>query len=384
MSNRSKNESLRILRISTDVYPEIMGGGSLHAHEMSRLQSEMGHQVTLLTSDHGDRSAPRIEERAGYTIHRSRQVARPIENSIMPGIIPQIWQLADDHDVIHAHSHLYFSSNIAALLARVVDTPFVLTNHGLRSQTAPNLVMNTFLRTIGRLTFESADQILCYTETDLKRLRRLNIEAPISIIHNGVDCEKFTPQAGESQEKQILFVGRLKESKGVYSLIRAFARVTDEHPQATLTIVGEGPLKDSLVDLVEKHHLSDKVEFRGNIPNHELPSIYAESTVFSLPTNAEGLPRTVLEALACETPVLTSDLPQLEPLVEGVGLTFSRGSLDKLECGLRKMLDDAERREMMGKRGRKRVMKNYSWAETVRETTDVYYKILEKSETMDD
>ena len=78
------SEELSILRISTDTYPDVLGGGALHAHEMSRLQAEMGHDVTLLTSDHGDSEQPRRETRAGYAVRRYRQLARPFGNSITP------------------------------------------------------------------------------------------------------------------------------------------------------------------------------------------------------------------------------------------------------------------------------------------------------------
>lgn len=369
-------DGLDILRISTDTYPEILGGGALHAHEMSRMQAEMGHDVTLLTSDHGDCDASRVEERAGYTIRRYRQVARPFGNSITPGMVPAIRRLASEHDVVHAHSHLYFASNVAAALSYIDDTPLVVTNHGLYSQTAPGPVMSLFLRTVGRFTFESADRVLCYTETDRERLRDLGIDTAVSVIHNGIDCETFRPDAGEGRERRVLFVGRFNEAKGVHRLVEAFAGIAADDPDVTLTLVGDGPMEDRLRELVSAHGVADRVEFAGRVANDELPSVYTESAVFALPSDAEGLPRTVLESLACETPVVTSDLPQLEPLVDGVGLTASEGSVDALEDALRELLGDESRRRAMGECGRERVVENYSWAETVRETTDVYRELL--------
>lgn len=371
------SDGLRILRVATDAYPHILGGGAIHVHEMSKAQAEMGHDVTLLTSDHGDRSAPREERRDGYWIRRYRQVARPFGNSITPGMLAEISLLAPNCDVIHAHSHLYFTTNATAALARVIETPLVVTNHGLHSQTAPKWVMEPFLWTVGRFTFNAADRVLCYTETDRERLRERNITAEISTINNGIDCETFEPTADRRDDTQVLFVGRFNESKGVHRLVEAFAGLTETFPDATLKLVGSGPLEDRLHALVSEHGITDCVEFTGTVPNEELPAVYANSTVFVLPSDAEGLPRTVLEAMACETPVVTSDLPQLEPVVDGAGLTVPRGSIDELRTSLADLLRDPDRRAEMGRLGRERVVAEYSWAATVRETTDVYREILD-------
>lgn len=371
------SESLRVLRVSTDTYPEVIGGAALHAHEISRMQAEMGHDVMLLTSNHGNLSYPHTDVREGYRIKRYSEVARPFGNSIMPKLILDLPRLAKNYDIVHAHSHLYFSSNIAGLISRFSDTPLVLTNHGVFSQTAPKLVQAAFMRTIGTFTFESADRVLCYTDTDRQRLIERGIKTPISVIPNGVDCELFTPDAGSSRVPRILFVGRFKAAKGPQRLIKAFSGLAADFPKTTLTLVGEGPLKDELVAMTRRYNIENRVEFTGRLKNKELPEMYAESLVFVLPSDMEGLPRTVLEALACETPVITSNLPQLEPLVDEVGKTVPKGDIDKLESTLREILENRSQRQEYGRQGRTLVVDEYSWKETVRRTTEVYYELLD-------
>ena len=367
---------LRVLRVSTDTYPELIGGGAIHAHELSRMQAEMGHSVTLLTSDHGDHHSPDRERRAGYDLRRYREFARPFGNSITPGMIPALSRLAASHDVVHAHSHLYFSSNLAAVVARVSDTPLVVTNHGLYSQSAPKAVQNAFLRSVGRFTFESADRVLTYSEPERSELRSLGVSAPISVVHNGVDCERFAPAAGEPGGSQVLFVGRLKETKGVHRLVEAVAGLVGKVPDVSLKVVGEGPQREELGDLVGRLGIEDRVTFTGRLPNDELAEVYAESTVFALPSTAEGFPRTVLEAMACGTPVVSSDLPQLEPVVGEVGATVPAEDAAALESALRAFLTDETRRSASARAGRQLVYERYSWAETVAKTTRIYYELL--------
>jgi len=120
--------------------------------------------------------------------------------------------------VIHAHSHLYFATNLAALKRRVGDIPLAITNDGLFSQNAPEWVFDLYLRTVGRWTFNQADQIFCYTDEDKRRVRELGVRSPITVVSNGIDTERFTPEGStseliESDGPVVLFVGRLVEGK---------------------------------------------------------------------------------------------------------------------------------------------------------------------------
>lgn len=377
--NSGTRGQLHVLRIVSDAYPEVLGGGALHAHLMSKHQADAGHDVTMVTSDHGDTTRPREERRDGYTIRRLRELRRPFGNSITPGLVRVLSSLGDEYDVVHAHSHLYFSSNVAAAAARINDVPFVITNHGLHSQTAPAWVQKVYLPTVARFTFDSADRVFCYSATDRDRLRRRKVSAPIRVISNGIDCEQFRPDRGTGRRKGVLFVGRLNENKGVDRLFDAFVGLSEEFDDTTLEIVGSGPLREPLERKRSKHGLDDRVVFTGRVPNAELPRIYSEASVFVLPSSNEGMPRTVLEALASGTPVVTSALPQLEPIVDGAGITVPPGATHDLEAAIGRLLENSAGREEMGKLGRERVVERYSWEHTVEETTREYYRVIEEA-----
>lgn len=370
------NDSLKILRVATDIYPEKLGGGALHAHMMSKRQAERGHDVTVLTSKHGDQSLPARAERDGYRVCRNQELVELFGNSITPGTIRSLATRLGAYDVVHAHSHLYFSTNVAAGLLRLSKTPLVLTNHGLISQTAPRAIQKVYLPTVGRFTFNSADRVLCYTEVDRERLHEQDISAPVSVIHNGIDCSIFRPISSVPTRKQLLYVGRLNEAKGVDRLIQAFEQLHAEFPELSLKIVGDGPMRESLRKLCERREIEDRVTFLGTVPNEELPRVYNESRVFVLPSDAEGLPRTVLESLACGTPVVTSDLTQLESVVEGCGFQVPPESIDELAAAIRRLLVEEDTYEQLQDRAQARVTSDYSWSETVEQTIAVYRELL--------
>ena len=372
---RRNNESaLNILRIATDLYDDVTGGGAIHAHSMSKKQAESGHDVTVLTSDHGDRSRPDVTESDGYTTVRHREVARPFENSITPGVLESLRERLPAADIVHAHSHLYFTTNIAAAVARLSDTPLVVTNHGLISQTAPKWVQKFFIPTVARFTFNSADRILCYTDTDRKRLRKRNVEAPIDVIDNGIDCQQFTP-ASDTPDRQLVFVGRLTNVKGVPLLLNIFSDLVDRYPNLDLRIVGDGPQRSTYEARCGELGITDRVTFVGDVDYGEMPDQYRDSMAFVLPSHNEGLPRTVLEAMACETPVVTTALPQLEPVISGAGYTVERGAKDEFVDAIGRLVENESIREQFGAAGRRQVVENNSWAETVRRTTNLFYDL---------
>lgn len=110
---------------------------------MSRNQPAMTHDVTVLTT-RTDPSLPRVEEIDGYTVLRVNPGISVLGNNISPAVARVLWGAdADDYDVIHAHSRLYFSTNLAALKARLGDIPLAITNHGLYSQSAPSVFSST-------------------------------------------------------------------------------------------------------------------------------------------------------------------------------------------------------------------------------------------------
>jgi glycosyltransferase involved in cell wall biosynthesis len=109
-----------------------------------------------------------------------------------------------------------------------------------------------------------------------------------------------------------------------------------------------------------------------------MPKEYSESAALALPSRNEGMPRTVLEALACETPAVTSALPQLEPVLSEGGIMVPEPDATGLTRALSQLLDDDVQRHRMGKRGRERVTEHHSWETAVTETINEYYRLLDQ------
>lgn len=371
---------MRILRVAQNVYPSVTGGGAYHVHAMSRDQTVAGHDVTVVTvAQEGE--SPGIEEQGGYTIVRCRAPLELLGNTISPGVAHYLRRVSE-YDIIHAHSHLYFSTNVATLGSTFSETPLTLTNHGLYSQSVPEWLFNGYLRTVGKWIFNAADIVFCYSETDRDRLRDLGVDSNISVVANGIDVTRFSPDGPVSDDVDtdtpaLLFVGRLTEGKRPADAIQALARVRENHPDAHLYVAGDGESRETLEALVTDCALGDAVTFLGHVDYDEMPRLYRAANVLVLPSRAEGMPRTVLEALATETPVVTSDLPQLRSLTDAAGHAVPIGDIEALAAALTTVLSDPEKARTMGTKGRKMVTDRYTWAETVRETTERLTTLVE-------
>jgi len=312
---------MRILRVAPWIYPDTKGGGDYHVYAMSRDQAAMGHDVTVLTTRE-DESLPRVEELDGFTVVRVSPGVTLLGNDVSPAVARYLWHAdSDDYDVMHAHSHCYFSTNLAALKRRLGDIPLAITNHGLYSQSAPERIFSLYLRTLGRWTFNQADVVFCYTDVDKERVRELGVTSQIEVVPNGIDTERFTPEGPTSElidaeGPVVLFVGRFVEGKRPGIAVAAFAEVLAEFPDAELYLCGEGPLQDELESQVAELEIIESVTFLGHVPYDEMPKVYRSGDVLVLPSRAEGVPRTVLEAKASGTRVVVSELEQIKNVLD--------------------------------------------------------------------
>jgi glycosyltransferase involved in cell wall biosynthesis len=366
---------MRILRVAGDLYPAVVGGYGLHVHHMSRLQAKIGHSVTVYTSSAEGR--PSEETIDGYHVMRFKPMLKLYGNKIQPGILLTLLAHRNEYDIVHAHSHMHFTTNVCAFARKFISVPLVITNHGLMSQTAPKWLNDIFLPTVGKWTFSAADMVICYTEEEKAIIVGLGIDpAKVRVIHNGIDTSLFHPDAKKKRTGRILWVGRYVPGKCVDDLVEAFALVSRTYPHLLLQMVGEGPLKGLIKEKVHRLGLDDRVEMCEFVPNAKLPALYRSSDMFVLPSMTEGVPRTLLEAMACGVPVVCTNLPQLAPILEGCGLQVPVNNAKELAAAITRLVDDVQMADTLGEAGRAKVHRDYSWEDTVQKTIMLYREIL--------
>jgi len=369
---------LRILRIVHRLHPPDIGGISLHAHALSKAQANMGHHVTVFTSR--QYGMLRHEFRDGYEIYRFPELAHPLENPLTLSMMPAL-MTADLRrvDIVHAHSHLFFSTNLAALKRKLSSTPLVITNHGFRVQRGPwlDLAQDVYLATMGAWTLRAADKVISLTTDEARRVCSLGVPASKSvIIPNGVDVDLFRPTGEPETDDTILWAGRFVEEKGVKYLLEAVRLVSNEMPSARLLLAGYGPLEDPLKSYTRQLGVSKNVIFRGPVDQATLASLMNKSSVFALPSLSEGLPNVVLEAMACAKPVVATDGIGLNSVISDAGVFVPAKDPRSLADAILRLMSDRALRTELGQHGRSIVVKNHSWKTVAEATTRLFQELV--------
>ena len=205
----------------------------------------------------------------------------------------------------------------------------------------------------------------------------------LRVIHNGVDTQRFEPQALARRPNSLIFVGNSDNwTKGTRYLFAALARL--RHLHFRLTMVGRVEAQlEWTVRLVDQLSLRDNIDFVGHVSTEQLADLYATSELAVCPSLYEGFGLPALEAMACGTPVVGTRTGGLPEVIEhGVtGLLVPPADVAALADAIARLMTDDRRRGEMGKAARDSAVERFSWASTAARTLDVYQEVAEEFRT---
>lgn len=327
-------------------------------------------------------AAPRAETRHGIHVDHPRFLAIPrIGMTLAPfllyagavGAVERARRGGFDFDLIDAH-YFYPDGVAATLLGHRFRRPVVITARGTDVNVLPSfalprrMIVRAATRAAGIITVSRAlrDSLVALGVTD----------GHIRVLRNGVDLTLFHPHDRTAQRRALglsgptmLSVGNLLEAKGHHLAIEALTSM----PGVTLLIAGDGPFKPELEARAAAFGVSDRVRFLGRRPHDELSGLYEAADVLVLASAREGWPNVLLEAMACGTPVVASDvggIPEVVTAPEAGRLLPERTSA-AVAAAVKSLFaappDRAATRAYAEK---------FSWDETTRGQLDLFKEIL--------
>lgn len=243
---------------------------------------------------------------------------------------------------------------------------------------------------------EHVSHFIAITEKAKKALMIEGVNSErISVIHPGIDCDKFKPAEKSddaikkfslSQEKaKILFVGRLVPEKGIFDLLYAFSALLKNTKNVELLIVGSGSkeIKNEIFKLFTKLNIVDSVKFLGSAPYSVMPQIHNLADVFCLPsvetkTWAEQFGYSMAEAMACGKPVVSTCTGSIPEVVKdrSTGILVEPNNPVKLRSALEELLLDTQEREAFGRNARSWVLQEFEARNIASQLAGIYSKFV--------
>ncbi|MEX2110106.1 MAG: glycosyltransferase family 4 protein [Gemmatimonadaceae bacterium] len=362
---------LRIALVTEYYYPHL-GGICEHVHFFAREARRYGHQVDIITSNiPGARPEPHVIRIGNsQSVYANGSQARFTWGLELRKDLRRVFSLGQ-YDIVHVHSPL--SPMLPVLAIEEADCPVVGTFHTYFDR--------SLAYTVGKRYFQqklnSLHAAIAVSHSTTIALNRY-FEANWTIVPNGIDTDIFNPHAPRpagvrTDVPVILFLGRFDPRNGLITLIDSFKKVRGKYREAQLVVVGDGPLRNHYYRAAG---CDPDITFVGSVLR-DRPGYYANSAMYACPTTKASFGITLLESMACETPVVCSDIYGFRDVVkhEREALMVHCGDTNALADALVRLLDDETLRARLGKRGRQEAQQ-YSWASVTEAVLDIYTAVL--------
>jgi len=232
------------------------------------------------------------------------------------------------------------------------------------------------VRFLEKLAFKFADKGVVTTEA-LKKyvVEKHGIkEGKVAVIPNFVNTEVFRPLKDVKREKgRICFVGRLDPEKNLFALLQAIKNLEN----VSLSMIGNGSQRVALEEKAQEGNIN--VEFLGNLPNYQLPQELNRAELFVLPSLYEGHPKTILEAMACELPVIGTDVEGIREVIAHRKTGYLCGtSAEEIRRAIVEVMGDEELKAEMGRNAREFVVQNLSIEKILEKELELLRSMVEK------
>jgi glycogen(starch) synthase len=390
---------MKILMISWEYPPVVIGGLGRHVHHLSTALAAAGHDVVVLsrrptgTDPSTHPSSEEINEGVrviaaahdpheftfstdmmAWTLAMGHAMIRAGMSLKMPGS-ERLWR----PDVVHAHDWLVAHPGIA--LAQFYDVPIVSTIHATEAGRHSGWVSGAISRQVHAveswLVRESDSLITCSASMsdEITELFGPGL-AQTTVICNGIDADRwpFGARRPRTGPAELLYVGRLEYEKGVHDAIAALPRIRRIHPGTTLTIAGDGTQQDWLIEQARKHKVLKATRFVGHCEHTELLELLHRADAAVLPSHYEPFGLAALEAAAAGAPLVTSNIGGLgEAVINGVtGVSCPPRDVASLAAAVCTVLDDPAAAQRRARAARKRLTSDFDWQTVANETAQVY------------
>ncbi|RYG32795.1 glycosyltransferase family 1 protein [bacterium] len=391
---------MRVIMLSWEYPPRIVGGISPHVYELSQELQAQGVEVHVVTRETANAPDEEIET-SGVNIHRVHLAEKPNDFLHEIRLLNQAtdlrvrrllegWRPGGEPTIFHAHDWLSLDS--ARELKYEYKLPMIATVHATEHGRHGGIFNDTSRYIHDQeywLGYEAWRVIVCtrFMEGQVERTLACPSDK-VDIVYNGVNRKKFEFEWTEEErvaqraklalphEKIVMYVGRFVREKGIQVLLASINSILAQQPDSKFVIVGGGN-RERFERFVEWAGLSDRVIFTGFMANRALHQLYRVADVAVFPSLYEPFGIVALEAMAAGVPVVASDAGGLREVVlhDVTGTTSFAGDPNSLAWAVLKVLNDPERAARLNENARMRLTTDFDWARIARQTKGIYERV---------
>jgi len=385
---------MKILQVIHIFNPK-SGGPVSQVSSISQKLVEKGHDVTILTTDYlFDQSYAKQLKNVEIIPFKCIFNIGPFVYS--PDIHSWLSERINDFDIIHMHSYRSYQNAVIRAYAKKNNVPYILQARGsVLPFFEKQLLKKCFDAVWGKKILRDASVCIALTETESKQYRQMGVpENKIVIIPNGIDISQYDdlPPRGRfrlknkipENEQMILSLGRIHKIKGIDLLLDAFSRLCHEMGNVKLIIAGpDGGDLARIKTIVTEFNLDEKVIFIGPLYGIDKLEAYCDADIFILPSRYEVFGNTVLESLACGTPVIaTKGCHIAENLQEtGTGVVVGYNPVE-LKYAIVALLQNITLAQNMGEKGRELVFSQFNQETIVTHVESLYRDCISINKTL--
>ena len=384
---------MKILLISSTFPPRKFGGITASSYILAKTLVNKGHEVTVYTTDINERCSriPNVEgvkDIDGIRVRYFKNISNWLASLrlYLPiGMIVVIKRELNNFDIIHLNEFRSFHSIIVHRYAKKYSIPYVLQARG----SLPRIMTMQKLKQIydvlwGYRLLKDASKVIALTQIEAEQYKSMGVsEGEIEVVPNGIDLVEFEnlPQRGEfrkkwrinNSQKLVLFLSRIHKIKGPDLLAKAFAELSRNFSDVKLVIAGpdDGYLP-TLKSLIKELKIEEKVLFTGLLYGRDKLEAYVDADVYVLPSVYEIFGRTLLESMACGTPVVVTDRCGIADVVDdkaGLVVPYDKKALGK---AILEILSDEKKRWDFGERGKLLVRQQFDLSKIIEHLQNIY------------
>ena len=388
MSKKEKKDGvLRIAMLGHKRIPSREGGVEIVVCELSTRMAEQGHRVTCYNrrgkhvggASHD--SAVNEKEYGGVRLESVATLDKKGLAAMSSSFFASVRAAFGKYDVVHFHAE----GPCAMLwLPKLFGKRCIATIHGLDHQRAKwGKFASWYIKSGEKCAVKYADEIIVLSE-GVKEYFMQTYGRETVLVPNGVNCawprevKKISKKFGLEKNQYILFLARLVPEKGVRYLIEAYKQVKTD--KKLIIAGGSSDTAGFEAELREMAKDDDRIIFTGFVQGKTLEELYSNAYIYVLPSDLEGMPLSLLEAMSYGNCCLTSDIDECASVIEDKGVTFKKGDVSDLRDKLQMLCDDETKVNEFKSVAAEFVCAKYNWDDVTRMTLEIYKKVQKEND----